>query len=362
MATGSAVTRVTVILNTPDDWFNWIFLCRDFAKDHKIWQYVNPDTPKESLPDLEAANPKPQLTDYKARASKLSDLSTEDRDSYRWEVEQWRLDEITLQKQERALVQLNTEITRSIATRHLYLIQDLPTVYDRLVALKKQFCPSTADRSRDLIARYTNLKTAPRNLKKLDEWMADWIHITSQCQSINLPETTSYRPQEDFLIACQAHYPNYAATCLDQIYEHEINGTNLLSLPAYVEKMTKYIRRAAQTTATESSVLSTSAAKLGIANLPCVCGLSNALPDCWILNPLHPGRPKDWTPAPIGVRKVEQAQKDPKISKQIKDALNEWASRQQYRDKIQVDDGQPPSGGTSFVVHLLDTGQLSPTH
>ncbi|KAG9378482.1 DUF3505 multi-domain protein [Pyrenophora tritici-repentis] len=139
------------------------------------------------------------------------------------------------------------------------------------------------------------------------------------------------------------------------IYEHEINGTNLLSLPAYVEKMTKYIRRAAQTTATESSVLSTSAAKLGIANLPCVCGLSNALPDCWILNPLHPGRPKDWTPAPIGVRKVEQAQKDPKISKQIKDALNEWASRQQYRDKIQVDDGQPPSGGTSFVVHLLDT-------
>ncbi|KAI1553796.1 hypothetical protein PtrEW7m1_012357, partial [Pyrenophora tritici-repentis] len=210
----------------------------------------------------------PQLTDYKARASKLSDLSTEDRDSYRWEVEQWRLDEITLQKQERALVQLNTEITRSIATRHLYLIQDLPTVYDRLVALKKQFCPSTADRSRDLIARYTNLKTAPRNLKKLDEWMADWIHITSQCQSINLPETTSYRPQEDFLIACQAHYPNYATTCLDQIYEHEINGTNLLSLPAYVEKMTKYIRRAAQTTATESSVLSTSAAKLGIANLP----------------------------------------------------------------------------------------------
>ncbi|KAF7445768.1 Dimer-Tnp-hAT domain containing protein [Pyrenophora tritici-repentis] len=296
------------------------------------------------------------------QASKLSDLSTEDRDSYRWEVEQWRLDEITLQKQERALVQLNTEITRSIATRHLYLIQDLPTVYDRLVALKKQFCPSTADRSRDLIARYTNLKTAPRNLKKLDEWMADWIHITSQCQSINLPETTSYRPQEDFLIACQAHYPNYATTCLDQIYEHEINGTNLLSLPAYVEKMTKYIRRAAQTTATESSVLSTSAAKLGIANLPCVCGLSHALPDCWILNPLHPGRPKDWTPAPIGVRKVEQAQKDPKISKQIKDALNEWASRQQYRDKIQVDDGQPPSGGTSFVVHLLDTGQLSPTH
>ena len=281
-----AVTRVNFILDKVDDWFNWIFLRKDFAKDHKIWQYVNPDTPKESLPDLEASNPKPLLTDYKARATKLSDLSPEDRESYRWEVDQWRLDQVTIQRLEKALVDLNTEITRSIATRHLYLIQDLPTVHDRLVALKKHFCPSTTDRSRDLAAKYTNLKTAPRNTKALDQWMADWIHVTTQCQSINLPETSGYKPQEDFLTACQAHYPNYAATCLDQVYEHEINGTDLPSLPTYVEKMTKYVRRAAQTT--ESSFLSTSAAKLGIAKPPCICGLSHALHDCYILNPLHP--------------------------------------------------------------------------
>jgi hypothetical protein len=66
MATDLAVTQVAVILDTPDDWFNWIFLRRDFAKDHRIWLYVNLDTPKESIPDLEAANSKPQLTDYKA--------------------------------------------------------------------------------------------------------------------------------------------------------------------------------------------------------------------------------------------------------------------------------------------------------
>jgi len=353
-------TRVAVILDKPEDWFNWIFLRRDFAQDHKIWQYVNPDTPKQSLPDLEASKPKPLFTDYLPGATRLSQLSPNDRESYRWEVDEWRLDQVTLQKQEKVLVQLNTEITRSVAIRHLYLIQDLPTVHDRLVALKKHFCPSTADRSRDLVTKYANLKTAPRNPKALDQWMADWIHVTTQCQSINLPETTGYRPQEDFLIACQAHHPNYAATCLDQIYEHEMNGTDPPSLPTYVEKMTKYIRRAAQTT--ESSILFTSAAELGIAKSPCVCGLPHALHDCWILNPLHPSRPKDWTPAPIGVRKVEQAQKDPKVLKRIENALNEWASRQQYRDTIQIDNGQPPSGGTSFVVDLLDTGQLSPTH
>ncbi|KAF1974400.1 hypothetical protein BU23DRAFT_637975 [Bimuria novae-zelandiae CBS 107.79] len=193
-----------------------IFLRKDFAKDHKIWLYVNPDTPKENIPDLEAANPKPQLTNYKARASKLSDLSPED--------------QITQQKQERAL--------------------DLPTIYNRLVALKKQFCP--------------------------------------------------YRPQEDFLIACQAHHPNYAATCLDQVYEHEMNGTNPPSLPTYVEKITKYTRRAASTA--EVGTLSTSVAELGIAK-PCICGLSHALHDCYILNLNYPSQPKDWTLLPIRVAK-----------------------------------------------------------
>ena len=177
-----AVTRVTVILDKVDDWFNWIFLRKDFAKDHKIWQYVNPDTPKESLPDLEASNPKPLLTDYKARATKLSDLSPEDRESYRWEVDQWRLDQVTIQRLEKALVDLNTEITRSIATRHLYLIQDLPTVHDRLVALKKHFCPSTADWSRDLAAKYSNLKIAPRNC--YDQW-----YTRQRCTKIALALT-----------------------------------------------------------------------------------------------------------------------------------------------------------------------------
>jgi hypothetical protein len=38
MATESdpAVTRVTVILNTPDDWFTWLFIRRDVANRHGL--------------------------------------------------------------------------------------------------------------------------------------------------------------------------------------------------------------------------------------------------------------------------------------------------------------------------------------
>ncbi|KAF1963868.1 hypothetical protein BU23DRAFT_562416, partial [Bimuria novae-zelandiae CBS 107.79] len=152
------------------------------------------------------------------------------------------------------------------------------------------------------------------------------VHITSQCQLINLPETTGYRPQEDFLIACQAHHLNYAATCLDQVYEHEMNGTNPPSLPTYVEKMTKYTRRAASTA--EVGTLSTSVAELGIAK-PCICGLSHALHDCYILNLNYLSRLKDWTPPPIRVCKI--------------------------------DNSLPPHSQTSLVINLMDEGQSSPT-
>jgi hypothetical protein len=54
MATESdpAVTRVTVILNTPDDWFTWLFIRRDAANRHGLWQYIKPDVARELLPEL----------------------------------------------------------------------------------------------------------------------------------------------------------------------------------------------------------------------------------------------------------------------------------------------------------------------
>ncbi|KAF2621749.1 hypothetical protein BU25DRAFT_353635, partial [Macroventuria anomochaeta] len=67
----------TIILDKPENWFNWLFIRQDIADRHNLWQYVNPDVAKEDLPEL-TESPKPQLTDYKARATKLSDLGTDD--------------------------------------------------------------------------------------------------------------------------------------------------------------------------------------------------------------------------------------------------------------------------------------------
>ncbi|KAI1515851.1 hypothetical protein Ptr86124_005852 [Pyrenophora tritici-repentis] len=263
MATESdpAVTRVTVILNTPDDWFTWLFIRRDVANRHGLWQYINPDVARELLPELAEA-PEPQLIDYQAGATRLSDLTADDRESYRWECDRWERCRSEYRTQKKALADLNTDISKTIAVRHIHLIKDHETPYDRLVALKKFLCPTDATRRRELADKYNALKTAPRATKKVEQWLADWTYITAQGKTVSLPETDGNRPQEDFLIACKALDQEYATSCLREIFKHEARGTTaeISSLETYVAEMTTYLRR----TKPHSTGLAVSAAELGI--------------------------------------------------------------------------------------------------
>ncbi|KAF7566140.1 hypothetical protein PtrM4_144600 [Pyrenophora tritici-repentis] len=79
----------------------------------------------------------------------------------------------------KALADLNTDISKTIAVRHIHLIKDHETPYDRLVALKKFLCPTDATRRRELADKYNALKTAPRATKKVEQWLANWTYITA---------------------------------------------------------------------------------------------------------------------------------------------------------------------------------------
>jgi hypothetical protein len=361
-----AVTRVTVILNTPDHWFTWLFIRRDVANHHGLWQYINPDVARELLPELTEAT-EPQLIDYKAGAIRLSNLTADDRESYRWECDRWERRRSEYRTQKKALADINTDISKTIAVRHIHLIKDHETPYDRLVALKKFLCPTDATRRRELADKYNTLKTAPRAAKKVEQWLTHWVYITAQGKSIKLPERDGNRPQEDFLIACKELDQEYATSCLREIFKHEARGTTteISSLETYVAEMTTYLRR----TKPHSTGLAVSAAELGITKptetpstgrghrdgarpIPtCVCGKKHWYTDCFIINTRHPQRPRDYQPAADLARKVEEARKDPRINTRIKTALERWAARQpQSAGSLRVDDGKPPANTDTFVI------------
>jgi hypothetical protein len=69
----------------------------------------------------------------------------------------------------KALADLNTDISKTIAVRYIYLIKDYETPYNRLVALKTFLCLTDATRRRKLANKYNTLKTALRAAKKVEQ-------------------------------------------------------------------------------------------------------------------------------------------------------------------------------------------------
>jgi hypothetical protein len=69
----------------------------------------------------------------------------------------------------KALANLNTDISKTIAVRHIYLIKDYETPDNQLVTLKKFLCLTDANRRRDLANKYNALKIALRAAKKVKQ-------------------------------------------------------------------------------------------------------------------------------------------------------------------------------------------------
>jgi hypothetical protein len=89
-----ATTRITVVLNKPSDWHNWLFIRQDSAQGTDLWQYVNPSVAVDELPEL---------TDYKEGAESLGNLSAADRESYKWDYERYEKRHAVWRKKERAM-------------------------------------------------------------------------------------------------------------------------------------------------------------------------------------------------------------------------------------------------------------------
>ncbi|RKF65967.1 hypothetical protein GcM3_114018, partial [Golovinomyces cichoracearum] len=66
-----SMTRITVVLDKPDDWYNWLLIRKDSCRRHDIWRYVDPDNSKDSLPQLTEPT-ESHVTMYKTGATTLS--------------------------------------------------------------------------------------------------------------------------------------------------------------------------------------------------------------------------------------------------------------------------------------------------
>ncbi|KAI2476014.1 hypothetical protein Ptr902_12653 [Pyrenophora tritici-repentis] len=363
----AGVTRVTVILDKPADWESWFQLRREKAVVDGIWKYCDISKPKNELPKLiEPTKPLPSAVI--ARATSISQLNAGQQAIYSDLLHDWRFERAEYMNAKRREGELLMEISRTIATRHLYLINGKDEIYDRLIALKQQLAPTAAVRSRELVTKYRALQEKPRG-RNLEQWLDDWIHITNQCREADLPETTGYRAQDDFLTIVRTIAPEWAGSAHQDLILKETTGriNEIQSLADYVAQFRMYHRRTSLSTASLGTFASLRIAEKqspnqeeerpsseGYQRTPrCICGGKHWYKDCWYLVPNHPKRPKNFRPNKDAEARVAEALKSPAQAKRIKKYLaQDDTTIEKANEPLKLDDGKESgTASQSFAAH-----------
>lgn len=113
-----------------------------------------------------------------AEATAISQLDAGQQAMYSDLLHDWRFERAEHANMKRKEGKLLMEISRTITTRHLYMISGKDEIYDRLITVKQQLTPTTATRSRELVTKYRALQEKPRR-RNLEQWLDDWIHVTN---------------------------------------------------------------------------------------------------------------------------------------------------------------------------------------
>ncbi|KAI0568939.1 hypothetical protein Alg130_11866, partial [Pyrenophora tritici-repentis] len=171
-------------------------------------EYVNPDLSPERLKKLEDEKPD-ELEVRRLRNPQpneqidIPDLTATELATYNSWARRFDRDEARWLTKEKALRTLSLEIVQTIDVKHLDLILDCADACSQLRTLKKHlFC--------------TRPKTA-----NLDTWFDEWVTITRLLTEAKMPETSSNRAQEEFILSIRSLDDSWAATQLQDLIKKE---------------------------------------------------------------------------------------------------------------------------------------------
>ncbi|KAI1529664.1 hypothetical protein PtrSN002B_011109 [Pyrenophora tritici-repentis] len=225
----------------------------------------------------------------------------------------------TVAEGQKALNELTLEIAQTTTRSNLYLLEGKLTAYERLKALKEHLSPNTARRSRELVVKYRDLQ-ATRRGRAVEGWLDDWIKITDQMRTLNLPDVNGSRSQEDFLIAVKPLDNAWATMTLTDLLAKDEAGTPVPSLRDYVSKFRTFHSR----TSPRAAGIGTFSATLGMADTngghkqrkpKCFCGEYHLFIECKYCNPKL--REDGWQGDKDIFEAKERAKKHPKLKDYI---------------------------------------------
>ena len=197
-ATASTVL-VNVILKTHDQWELWIQQVKQRAADAKLWTMIDPEReyPPEFIP-----KPKiPRYADVSEGATRLSDLSREDKDDFRSLQESYRVEDTEWVRETNALQSIHQYIRERVSIENQSIISSSTNPYDTLRLLKRRLHPSNESSKFEAKRQWHMLPLLNARNQEWEKYVNTWSTVYRRAKALSLPEVEGKMPHILFVLS-----------------------------------------------------------------------------------------------------------------------------------------------------------------
>jgi hypothetical protein len=290
----SQAVKVSVVLNSKDDWRLWYEAIQISAILTGIWEYINPDTvPKPVVPQQPAIPEAPGPNESSQQYNYQAMIFNMENSRY-----------ILFQKG-RAVVhnQITLLISHLLKDSHsLYSSTDL---YDLLKKLKDDFAPSLEEQKISASIQYNAAKDSKVDAGPIDNWITEFEAAAGLIMKLHGDHWDIWQAEKDFLDGIKHQFPGFADHHLEDI----INVRRKADLFKLMTGFRRYLTTQ-NTPEAHNAVYGTFKGQSdgrqpsrgrqdGQNQNPrqkppkCICGKIHYYKDCWHINKDAKGRPVD---------------------------------------------------------------------
>ncbi|KAH8729982.1 hypothetical protein BGZ61DRAFT_492122 [Ilyonectria robusta] len=237
-------------LNGPSDWKHWIAGIRKSATTKDVWDLIDPF--KENKEPL--VRPVfPTAADIKPDATRLSELTPEQRIDLNGLEKQYLEDVRIYEKRQKALSSIQDRIILTVGN-YRDVIDDEDDVAKELALLRARIQPATWFHEREVLDRYRTALKGPSRTKTKD-WVTSWQKVLTEARNLGLPDTKGLRPTLDFLEAVRPIDLTFADIWMNKIQYKASKGKAdwEAKIPDGIEISELFEKQAAETKAPRGS-------------------------------------------------------------------------------------------------------------
>lgn len=353
----TSATKVSVILNRSDDWWEWYDFIKTLAVNKAVWSYLDleprldPDTKKPIPPPDIPEEPEYPEYDVIDGASTYTDVEAKGKaNEYKERITRYDR-KLDLYKRARAGINaVETAIQETLPRNHRFLIRGVADTREKLLKLQKRFQPTNEKRSAALKNRFYVLGQGPKKAGiQIEKWLQEWENVVSQCEDAKLHELTGSQSIRCFLDSIKGLDRQYAIVRqmavrkgdpvniyeeIDDFRDHWMQERSNANSATSFASFNGQSEASNQNSTGANAQIGQSGQSNQTASDPkkksCPCGRTHKFDKCWYVNEYI--RPTDWKPDPEVEKEFEKARRSTTFKYSMDKAIERIKKDQSNKD------------------------------